>query len=149
MFNVHFAMKYRERCMPPSTKSCGIYHEGASLVVDLQASGSENAPEFHCRLRIDSLKQSTCATALRDLYAADKIPSIHDAYRLNVPQIKAKLTERGETQAMRGKTKKEELATLLHASNARIHAELALTSALLNLLPQGCFFGCGFSSPSL
>lgn len=117
-------------CMGPgeiqSSPNYGTFHltdhRGASIVVDLQASGSENAPEFHCRLRIDSLSQSTSATALRDLYSADKPPAIQDVYRLTVSQIKAKLMERGEIQAMRGKTKKEEFVNLLHASNERIHA---------------------------
>jgi len=97
-------------------------YEGASIVFDLQASGPDNAPEFHCRLRIDSVNQGNHVIALQDLYVADKEPSIQDVYRLNVSQMKTKLMERGETQAMRGKTRKEEFVNLLHASNERIHA---------------------------
>ena len=51
---------------------------------------------------LTSLNQSTHATALQDLYVADKVPSIQDVYCLNVPQSKAKLMERGETQTVRG-----------------------------------------------
>ena len=48
-----------------------------------------DAPEFHCRLRIAAMKQSTCATAMEDLYVAERLPAMEDLYfRLTVPQIK-------------------------------------------------------------
>eukprot|EP00746_Dinoflagellata_sp_MGD_P020007 gnl/MRDRNA2_/MRDRNA2_14651_c0_seq1.p1 gnl/MRDRNA2_/MRDRNA2_14651_c0~~gnl/MRDRNA2_/MRDRNA2_14651_c0_seq1.p1 ORF type:complete len:331 (-),score=73.35 gnl/MRDRNA2_/MRDRNA2_14651_c0_seq1:41-1033(-) len=90
---------------------------GASLVVDVQASGSQSHPQFQCRLRIAEINKEIPAIARHDLFVSEEPQQ--NIGRLTVQQIKARLQERGESQDMRGKTRKEELLAVLRASDER------------------------------
>jgi len=89
---------------------------GASLTVDVQDGGS-HCPAFHCRIRIDSFQKDLFAEAVENVgvkagvskFFKDKVNN------MTVAQMRQHLQELGKMEAMKGKTRKEDVQVVLLA----------------------------------